>query len=36
MKSVGTREMCVKYAIGISTAAERSFSFNDGNNSDNC
>ena len=36
MKSVGKREMCVKYAISISTASERSVSFNDDNNNDNC
>jgi hypothetical protein len=36
MKSVGIREMCVKYAISITVATERRVSFNDGKNSDNC
>jgi len=36
MKSVGSRETCVKYAISISAASESSVSLNDGNNNDNC
>jgi hypothetical protein len=32
MKSVGNRELCVKYAIGLSAANERSISLNEGNN----
>jgi hypothetical protein len=36
MKSVGNREMCVKYAISITVATERRVLFKDGNNSDNC
>jgi len=35
MKSVGNREMCVKYAINIAVATERRVKFKDGNNSDN-
>ena len=36
MKSMGNREMCVKYVIRISAASERSVSFDDGNNNYNC
>lgn len=36
MRSVENREMCVKYALSISAAMERSVSFYNGNYSDNC